>query len=145
MKYHLVTLGCAKNVADSEGMSALLGRTGHTVASAEEADILIVNTCGFLQAARQESVETLNALGGAKRPGQLLIAAGCLSERVGATLQEDVPALDGIIGTQQWTRMPELVERLRERRLEDRWRAFVMPADKRNHVADSVARQAEGH
>lgn len=145
MKYHLVTLGCAKNVADSEGMSALLGRTGHAVASAEEADILIVNTCGFLQAARQESVETLNALGGAKRPGQLLIAAGCLSERVGATLQEDVPALDGIIGTQQWTRMPELVERLRERRLEDRWRAFVMPPDERNHVADSVARQAEGH
>lgn len=145
MKYHLITLGCAKNVADSEGIALLLRGAGHAPAPADEADVLIVNTCGFLQAARQESVETLNALGRGKRPEQLLIAAGCLSERVGAALQDEVPGLDGIIGTQQWTRITEFLERLRDRRLEERWRAFVMPPDSRNHVADSVGRRAEGH
>lgn len=145
MKYHLVTLGCAKNVADSEGIGTLLRGAGHVPATTDEADVLIVNTCGFLQAARQESVETLNALGHHKRPEQLLVAAGCLSERLGAALQNEVPDLDGIIGTQQWTRITEFLERLQDRRLEERWRAFVMPADARNHVADSIDRRAEGH
>ncbi|HBY96951.1 MAG TPA: 30S ribosomal protein S12 methylthiotransferase RimO [Chloroflexi bacterium] len=145
MRYHLVTLGCAKNVADSEGIGALLRGAGYRPACSDEADVLIVNTCGFLQAARHESVETLNALGRGKRPGQLLVAAGCLSERLGAALQHEVPGLDGIIGTQQWSRITEFLERLQDRRVEERWRAFVMPADARNHVVDSVGRRAEGH
>jgi ribosomal protein S12 methylthiotransferase len=144
-KYHLVTLGCAKNVADSEGMGALLRQTGYEPAAVDEADVVVVNTCGFLQAARAESVATLNTLGQTKRPDALLIAAGCLSERVGAALQAEVPTLDGIIGTQQWTRLPAFVEQLQDRKLEDRWRAFVMPSDGLNHVADSVGRRAEGH
>lgn len=146
MKYHLITLGCAKNVSDSEGMSTLLGSAGHQSSpSADEADLLIVNTCGFLQAARNESVDVLSRLGIAKREEQILVAAGCLSERVGATLVEDVPWLDGVIGTQQWTRINDLVTTIQERRLEDKWRAFVMPPDERNHVADSVARRVDSH
>ncbi len=146
LKYYLVTLGCAKNVADSEGIGTILQQQGYVPTQAvEEADVLIVNTCGFLQAAREESLATLNELGRHKQPGQLLIAAGCLSERYGQQLAHDVPALDGIIGTQQWTRIAEFLERLRERHREARWRAYVMPPDERNHVADSVVRRAESH
>nr|WP_290665673.1 30S ribosomal protein S12 methylthiotransferase RimO [Ardenticatena sp.] len=145
MKYHVVTLGCAKNIADSEGIGTLLRAAGYEPGAPEEADVLIVNTCGFLQAARQESIETLNALGARKKPGQMLVAAGCLSERYGAALADEVPALDGIIGTQQWTRIAEFIQQLRERKEEARWRAYVMPPDARNHVADSVSRRAEGH
>ncbi len=146
MKYHLITLGCAKNIADSEGMSTLLTGAGHSrTPASDEADLLIVNTCGFLQAARNESVDVLSTLGVQKRNGQILVAAGCLSERVGATLTEEVPWLDGVIGTQQWTRINDLVDTIVERRLDDQWRAFVMPADERNHVADSVARRVDSH
>lgn len=146
MKYHLITLGCAKNIADSEGMSTLLTGAGHARTTAsDDADLLIVNTCGFLQAARNESVDVLSKLGVNKRDEQILVAAGCLSERVGATLTEEVPWLDGVIGTQQWTRINDLVDTIVERRLEDKWRAFVMPADERNHVADSVARRVDSH
>lgn len=146
MKYHLVTLGCAKNVSDSEGISTLLASAGHEVSlTSDEADLLIVNTCGFLQAARQESVDVLSQLGIAKRDEQILVAAGCLSERIGADLVEEVPWLDGVIGTQQWTRINHLVDTITERRLEDQWRPFVMPTDERNHVADSIARRADSH
>lgn len=146
MNYHLVTLGCAKNISDSEGMSALLDAAGHAaVAQPDAADLLIVNTCGFLQAARRESVGALSTLGIAKREGQMLIAAGCLPERIGGEIVNDVPWLDGVIGTQQWPRIVELVETLQERRLEDRWRAYIMPPDARNHVADAVARRATSH
>ncbi len=146
MKYHLITLGCAKNISDSEGMSTLLQGAGHRRAEgADEAELLIVNTCGFLQAARDESVDVLGKLGIRKRDEQILVAAGCLSERVGASLVDDVPWLDGVIGTQQWPRINELVETIQERRLDDRWRAFVMPPDARNQVAESVTRHAESH
>lgn len=146
MKFYLHTLGCAKNIADSEGISSLLNQQGHeATSSTDDADVLIVNTCGFLQAARHESIDTLNALGEHKRDSQLLIAAGCLSERYGEGLSDEVPALDGIIGTQQWTRMPEFIEKLQDRDLNERWRAFVMPSDERNHVADSVARRSRNH
>lgn len=148
MKYYLKTLGCAKNIADSEGIGTLLQQRGYEATpTPEDADVLIVNTCGFLQAARRESVETLDLLGTRKRDDQLLVAAGCLSERYGDGLADEVEALDGIIGTQQWTRMPEFLERLRgrSRALDDRWRAFVMPSDQRNHVADSVTRRAHTH
>src|SRR5688500_5737791 len=118
MKYHLVTLGCAKNVADSESMSTLLESAGHDRTAAHQgADLLIVNTCGFLQAARDESVDVLSTLGIRKRREQILVAAGCLSERAGAALTEEVPWLDGVIGTQQWSRITELVETIVERRL----------------------------
>ncbi|MDQ7028825.1 MAG: 30S ribosomal protein S12 methylthiotransferase RimO [Ardenticatenia bacterium] len=142
--YYLVTLGCPKNVADSEGMEVVLQHRGYRPApSAEEADVLIVNTCGFLQAAREESLATLNALGQHKKPGQLLIAAGCLSERYGEQLADEVPALDGIIGTQQWVHIATLADHLHHQ--EEHHRAYVMPSDGRNHVADSLPRLASGH
>ena len=102
-RYYLVSLGCAKNTVDSQSMAVLLEREGFTDAQAAvDADILLVNTCGFIGPARDESLSTLRALAEAKRPGQLLIAAGCLTQRYGAEIARQVPGLDGLIGTRRW-------------------------------------------
>ncbi|MBF8255458.1 MAG: hypothetical protein HW375_365 [Anaerolineales bacterium] len=113
-RFHLVSLGCAKNTVDSESMAALLARDGfQPEAQAARADVLIVNTCGFIAPARDESIETLRRLAGAKRPGQLLIAAGCLTQRYGADVVRQVPGIDGLIGTRRWMDIVELVRGLR--------------------------------
>jgi ribosomal protein S12 methylthiotransferase len=109
-----VSLGCAKNTVDSESMAALLARDGfQPEAQAARADVLIVNTCGFIAPARDESIETLRRLAGAKRPGQLLIAAGCLTQRYGADVVRQVPGIDGLLGTRRWMDIVELVRGLR--------------------------------
>ncbi|HEX7587421.1 MAG TPA: radical SAM protein, partial [Anaerolineae bacterium] len=113
MKYYLVTLGCAKNVADSDGIGSLLDHAGYTESpGAEEADVLIVNTCGFLQASRKESLKALRELGEQKRDNQLLIAAGCLISRYGEAIQREVPQVDSVIDAGHWLAMPRLIQYL---------------------------------
>ena len=113
MRYYLLTLGCPKNAVDSEGMGRLLRQAGHApVDDPAAAQVLIVNTCGFIDIAKRESLEALRELAEAKRPGQFLVAAGCLSQRYGWKLTRQIPQLDGIIGTRRWTEIVELVERL---------------------------------
>jgi ribosomal protein S12 methylthiotransferase len=95
-------------------MAQLLGTAGYgSVADPAQAQVLIVNTCGFSGPAKQESVDCLRELAGGKKPGQMLIAAGCLSQRYGAELVKQVPGLDGIIGTRRWMDIVDLVQRLR--------------------------------
>ncbi len=114
-RYFIQTLGCAKNVADSDGLGAVLERAGfQSVASPEDADVMIVNTCGFLQASRHESLEAMRALGQLKQEGQLLIAAGCLISRYGASVKREVPAVDGVIDAGRWLAMPRLIQFLQE-------------------------------
>jgi ribosomal protein S12 methylthiotransferase len=97
-------------------MAQLLGGAGYkSVADPGKAGVLIVNTCGFIGPAKEESVNALRELADRKRPGQMLIAAGCLSQRYGAQLTEQVPGLDGIIGTRRWMDIVDLVGRLRAR------------------------------
>ena len=111
--FFLLTLGCPKNIADSEGMTALLEREGYRpTESPEEAQILIVNTCGFLQSAKEESIEYLRALAQQKRPDQVLIAAGCLVQRDPEIIKEQVPQVDGLISTLRWMEIPHLVRAL---------------------------------
>lgn len=115
-RFHLVSLGCSKNTVDSESMAQLLGTAGYTpTLKAGEAEVLIVNTCGFIGPAKQESVDVLNELASHKKRGQLLIAAGCLSQRYGAELMKWVPGLDGLIGTRRWMDIVDFVQRLRTR------------------------------
>jgi ribosomal protein S12 methylthiotransferase len=115
--YFLLSLGCAKNTVDSEGMAQLLNQQGYAgVAAQDEADVLIVNTCGFIGPAREESLDALRELAGNKRSDQLLIAAGCLSQFWGPRLAHEVPGLDGIIGTRRWMDIVQVVERTRSRR-----------------------------
>jgi ribosomal protein S12 methylthiotransferase len=113
-RFYLLTLGCPKNVVDSEGMSALLAGDGYRVTDdPARADVLIVNTCGFLRAASDESVGALRELAAAKRSDQMLVAAGCMAQRLGADLARQVPGLDGLIGTRSWADIVPFLQRLR--------------------------------
>ena len=117
MNVLLATLGCPKNTVDSECMAALMEEVGHELVDApERADLIIVNTCGFIEAARQESIEALRELSQGKRRNQMLIAAGCLAQRWGERLVEAVPAIDGVIGTRRWDEITDLITRLERRR-----------------------------
>ena len=80
--FHLVPLGCAKNNVDADSMAQLLASSGYrSVAEASEARVVIVNTCGFIGPAKEESISVLKELASQKRRGQILIAAGCLTQR----------------------------------------------------------------
>ena len=112
--FYLVSLGCAKNTVDSDSIASLLQREGYSIVSkSSQAEVMIVNTCGFIEPARQESIAVLTELAAQKKPGQLLIAAGCLTELLREKLAEDVKGIDGIIGTRRWMDMPDLVKSLR--------------------------------
>jgi ribosomal protein S12 methylthiotransferase len=114
--YYLLSLGCSKNTVDSESIAQLLGASGYRgLTSPERADVLIVNTCGFIGPARDESIRALRELAGGKRKHQQFIAAGCLSQLWGPRLAEEVPGLDGVIGTRRWMDIVDLIGRLRGR------------------------------
>jgi ribosomal protein S12 methylthiotransferase len=113
-RFHLVSLGCAKNTVDSESMARILLEGGFdSTAKADQADILIVNTCGFIGPAKEESLAVLGKLADSKRAGQKLIAAGCLTQRYGAEVVERVPGIDGLLGTRRWMDILEVVQGLR--------------------------------
>lgn len=117
MKVLLATLGCPKNAVDSECMASLLTQAGHTLVDAPaRADLIVVNTCGFIEAAREESIGALRELGQGKRPHQILVAAGCLAQRWGSRLIEMAPAIDGVIGARRWDEIADLADRLAHRR-----------------------------
>lgn len=110
----MISLGCPKNLVDSEGIATLLRRAGYVNAAPDEADFIIVNTCGFIDAAREESRAVLQELAQDKRAGQHLIAAGCYSQRSPDELVAAIPDIDGLIGTRRWMDILTLVERLEE-------------------------------
>ncbi len=110
MKYHIITLGCPKNSVDSEGMEGLLADAGNTrAADVDDADVIIVNTCSFIAAARDETEQVLSDLGRRKRAGQRLIAAGCMAQSHRERLAQ-IAGVDAQLGTQAWTRINEVVE-----------------------------------
>lgn len=112
--YHMITLGCAKNDVDSASMAQLLQRDKYrAVDNPDQAAVLIVNTCGFIGPAREQSYEVLGELAANKRKGQILIAAGCLTQRYGMEVAHRVPGLDGILGTRRWMDILEVVHTLR--------------------------------
>ena len=116
-KYYLLSLGCAKNTVDSESMAQILDTQGmRGIGDPEAAEVLIVNTCGFINSAKQESIDALRELVAIKRADQMVIAAGCLSQRYGDTLAQEVPGLDGVIGTRRWMDIFDLITRLRNRK-----------------------------
>ena len=124
-RFYLLTLGCPKNLVDSEGMEELLTHQGYRATQdPRQAEVLIVNTCGFLEAARAESIGALRQLAADKRPGQTLVAAGCMAQRFGAELVREVPGLDGLIGTRSW---PDIVSFLQKLRANRRGPLFHLP------------------
>jgi len=112
--FHLISLGCAKNTVDSSSMAQMLVQAGYRInQDPDRAGILIVNTCGFIGPAKEESLRVLKELAAHKRKGQLLIAAGCLTQRYGVEVARQVPRLDGILGTRRWMDIVEVVQKLR--------------------------------
>ena len=103
MKYHLVTLGCAKNTVDSMRLERAL-RNGRHVAvdTADAADLLLVNTCGFIDAAKEESVGVVRALDEARKPGQQLYVVGCMTQIAESEVRAAVPNVDATFGVEAW-------------------------------------------
>ncbi len=98
-RYWVETLGCPKNQVDSDKLAGTLVADGMTAAvSPEDADLVLVNTCAFIDAARQESIDTVLELADARRPGARLVVTGCLAERYGAELADALPEVDQVAG-----------------------------------------------
>ena len=111
--FHLISLGCAKNLVDSQGLWSLLSQQGFTlVEDPNQAEFIIINTCGFIHDARQESLQALQEFSENKRRGQKLIAAGCLTERYRAELLESIPGIDGLMGTRDLADILPLMQTL---------------------------------
>ena len=112
---HLVSLGCAKNLVDSEMMLGLLDAGGYSVvANPADADLLLVNTCGFLQSAVEEAVDEILALAEYSRndPAKKLVVTGCMVQRYGKELQAELPEVDLFVGLDDEARIDELIESL---------------------------------
>lgn len=117
-QYYIETLGCSKNQVDSEQMIGLLNQASHhLVDSPEQAQIIIVNTCGFIEDAKQESIDTLLQLAQYKKAGscQYLIASGCLSQRYADELSAEIPEIDAFIGTTSFDEVVKIVQLLDNR------------------------------
>ena len=112
-RVYFASLGCAKNLIDSEQMLCLLDDAGFALeADPESAQIGVVNTCGFIESAKAEAVENILELGRLKTSGKLekLVVTGCLPQRYGEELLKEMPEIDAIVGT---TRFPEIADVLR--------------------------------
>jgi ribosomal protein S12 methylthiotransferase len=109
MKIGLISLGCPKNLVDSEVMLGLAHQAGHELTqNAGEADVLVVNTCAFIDAAKQESIDTILEMAQHKKDGSCrrLIVTGCMAERYRDELKKEIPEIDAVLGTGQ---VPEIV------------------------------------
>jgi len=109
-KLYLASLGCVKNLIDSEVMLGRLKNEYELTDKPSEADLLIVNTCGFINPAKEESIETILELAGEKKDGALLAVTGCLSERYRDVLPKEIPEVDIWSGVGDFNRIDELVK-----------------------------------
>src|SRR5215468_4846687 len=113
----MISLGCAKNLVDAEIMlGSVLQRGMEITGDAEEADVLVVNTCAFIDSAKEESVEAILQAhqhhGLNKRPNQKLIVSGCMSQRFARELREEMPEVDAFIGLDEVAQIGEIIEKV---------------------------------
>ena len=113
-KLHIVSLGCTKNLVDTEVMMGRL-KNFELTDNNEEADVIIVNTCGFIDAAKEESLNTVLSLHEARKEDSLLVMAGCLSERYKEELMEQIPEVDIFTGVGDYERIDELLQEKKSR------------------------------
>jgi ribosomal protein S12 methylthiotransferase len=116
-KVGMISLGCAKNLVDAEIMLGSVVRSGMKITSrAEDADVLVVNTCAFIDSAKEESIEAIleahQQRGLNKRPNQKLIVSGCMSQRFASDLRQLLPEVDAFIGLDQVTDLGEIVQKI---------------------------------
>ena len=115
LKIALESLGCSKNLVDAEIMMGILNKKGYKlVGDFEEADIILVNTCGFIESAKQESIQTILELAQLKETAnlKLLIVTGCLAQRYAEELKIEIPEIDAIVGTGSYQQIDEIIANL---------------------------------
>ena len=113
MKIGVVSLGCVKNRVDTEQMLSLLTQAGHEFTTdPAQAEVLLVNTCGFIDPAKEESIQTILEMAQYKRTGRCkkLIVTGCLAQRYGDALLSDMPEIDALLGVNQYAQIVQAVE-----------------------------------
>jgi ribosomal protein S12 methylthiotransferase len=113
---YLLSLGCSKNLVDAECMSELIRIDNHIIVNSPEmADVIIVNTCGFIESAKTEAIETILDMSDYKKPvgnADYLIVTGCLSQRYAADILNDLPEVDAVLGTADYGRITEIIDKL---------------------------------
>lgn len=117
MKIALESLGCSKNLVDAEIMLGMLNKDGHQlVGDCQDADVVIVNTCGFIEDAKQESIDSIVRYAELKNEGiiKYLLVSGCLAQRYTEELLESIPEIDAIVGTGSYDKITEVVDNLPE-------------------------------
>jgi ribosomal protein S12 methylthiotransferase len=125
----LTTLGCSKNQVDSDKISSILGDSGYVDASnPESADVVMVNTCGFIETARQESIETILVLAEAKRDEAKLVVMGCMAQRYEQELIAALPEADAVIGLSRYGGLLDEVDELTG------WQPIKISGVKRSHM-----------
>ncbi len=113
-KVHFVTLGCPKNRVDAEHMLGLSQKDGHELCDdVSQADAIVVNTCSFIDSAKEESVNTILEMANIKEDtGAKLLVTGCLAQRYGDAIAESIPEIDGLLGTADYSRLPEMISKV---------------------------------
>ncbi len=134
----LVTLGCARNEVDSEELAARLENAGWTLDDSGDASVVLVNTCGFIDAAKKDSIDTLLA---AADSGAKVVAAGCLAERYGAELAESLPEADAVLGFDDYAEIGERLDGV----LTGRRHQSHIPRDRRTLLPLSPVERADAH
>ncbi len=117
LKIALESLGCSKNLVDAEIMMGILNKKGYKlVGDFEEADIILVNTCGFIESAKQESIDTILELAQLKETANLkiLIVTGCLAQRYSDELKAEIPEIDAIVGTGSYQNIDDIIDSLKK-------------------------------
>src|SRR5580765_9050620 len=120
-KVGMISLGCAKNLVDAEIMLGSVLQRGMEITSrAEDADVLVVNTCAFIDSAKEESIEAIleahQQRGLNRGPDQKLIVSGCMSQRFAKELRQELPEVDAFIGLDQVSELGEIVEKILRKR-----------------------------
>lgn len=142
MKVLLISLGCDKNLVDSEVMLGLLNKAGHQITNDEtEADVVVVNTCAFIKDAKEESINTIIEMGEFKKTGKLkkLIVAGCLSQRYKDEIMTELPEIDVIIGATNFDKIVEAIGTDEEAIVDD---IDYTPAPVRERIVTTTASMA---
>lgn len=142
MKVLLISLGCDKNLVDSEVMLGLLNKAGHQITNDEtEADVVVVNTCAFIKDAKEESINTIIEMGELKKTGKLkkLIVAGCLSQRYKDEIMAELPEIDVIIGATNFDKIVEAIGADEEAIVDD---IDYTPAPVRERIVTTTASMA---
>jgi ribosomal protein S12 methylthiotransferase len=147
-KIGMISLGCAKNLVDAEIMlGSVLQRGMEITSSADDADVLVINTCAFIDSAKEESIEAIleahQQRGLNKRPHQKLIVSGCMSQRFARELHNELPEVDAFIGLDQVSQLGEIVEqivsrpgRLRNGTDESETHALLFPDTRPTYIPD---------